>query len=438
MQTFECTQLQCIPSQNSQTDMDFLLNLFQNMSFYTNTSASNTTNNTILQSSNVKLFSAEDFNKLLLEWRIFPTWRFAYIYDMMKVIASAIFLLNAYIILLSIRWPKLRAKSNILLTHLAFVDLIVGMVCVPLFVTSQKRLENALYSTYIDALRLYVVTKIIIHTKSLLTILNLLVIILERFISLRFPLKHIQSVTGTKIKATLLAIWFVSIAYTTLSVLIHWSLFTLQNMSNFASIFRLAAAVLRLSIKLDEYKFREVYYSLLVVSTVLSAIFLFLMFTTIYKRPIRNPLEVTTTQILAKIKRELKAVKVLSIMVLTIMIWLAPTIYAFIGDYEKLQYVALYLGRFIISLTNPVLFTLYKKDFKQAAKQDMILVKRMLCRLRTKSKIFSTARPRKDPRKTGANIAIICANIYVTKDGLTPEQQNVVDDLRQREYKKSV
>ena len=327
-------------------------------------------------------WSEYDFNTLLAESKLFPRWKFTFLYHIMKVLSSAIISMNVYTLLLLIRRRKLRTKANALLANLAFIDLIVGAVCVPLFIVSQEQVEEAFYKTYIRSLSLYLTTKIIIHTTSLLTISNFFVVIAERFVSIRFPFRHIRWLTGYKIEASLITMWVFAISYSILSLFIYWPIFHFGDLNNFSSILRLSAASVEISIQLDKYKLEEIYCSFLVLFTILSAILLLTMFIHIQKRPIQPCAR--ASQIFARKKKELKALKTLSVMGVTVIIWLSPTVYAYIGDHEKLQYVALYLGRFVISLTNPIIFTLYKKDFREVVNQDLSRMKRFLCTVRLK------------------------------------------------------
>ena len=401
--------------------MDFW-NLIKNLTIALNSNGTmNSSNNAWLDSSIDNPLSPDRFNNLLSGSRLFPTWKFVYLYDIMKVVASAIIFMNAYILLLSIRHPKFRTKSNFFLVNLAFTDLVVGAVCVPLFIISQKRIETAMYNTYVSALCMYLATQIVIHSTSLLTISNLFTIITERFISLQFPLKHMRWVTGLKIKASLLSIWLFAIAYSILSALIYWPMFHFGNLTNFSDIFRYTNAVMQISMKKDKYKLDEVYCAILVLLAGLSAILLLMMFVTIRKRPRHGIANAREVQIVARIKKDLKALKILSLMVVTISMWLAPTTFAVIGNDDKLQYAVLILGRFIVSLTNPILFTLYKKDYQNAAKKDLVLVMRLFGRFLFKGKAacLLSRRPKKSLRQPEGSKETACANICTKEEELT-------------------
>ena len=401
--------------------MDFW-NLIKNLTttLYTNDTM-NSSSNTWLDGSNESPFSANTFNNLLSGSRLFPTWKFVYLYDIMKAAASVIILMNAYVLLLSIRRPKFRTKSNFFLVNLAFTDLVVGAVCVPLFIISQKKLETAVYNTYVSALCMYLATQIVIQSTSLLTISNLFIIIAERFISLQFPLKHIRWVTGFKIKASLLTIWLLALVYSILSAFMYWPMFHFGNLTNFSDIFRFTKAVMQISMRLDKYKLDEVYCAMLVLLAGLSAILLLMMFITIHKRPRHGVANAREVQIVARIKKDLKALKILSIMVVTITIWLAPTAYSVIGNDEKLQYVVLILGRFVVSLTNPILFTLYKKDYQSAAKKDIVVVMRLFGRLllQGKTTCLLSRRRKKDLRQPEGSKETVCVDVCIKEEELT-------------------
>ena len=399
-------------------NMDFW-NLIQNISnTLNNYGTMNTTNNTSFNISNGNAANAIDFSKFLSESHLFPTWKFAYIYHIMKTLASAIILMNGYILLLSVRQVKFRSKSNVLLANLAFVDLLVGALCIPLYIVSQKELEKALYRTYIQALRMHIATNNIIQTTSLLTVSNLFLIIAERCVSLQFPFRHRRWVTGFKIKASLVIMWIVAIVYSILIILIYWPLFNLGDLSDFSDIFKLAVATLQVSEKLDKYKVKEVYSSFLVLLTILSVVLLLMMFTTIYKRPMQTTANTGTNQIFSRIKRELKALKILSTMELTIIIWLSSTVYAFMGHHEKIHYATLYFGQFTISLTNPILFTFYKNDYRQALKEDFTLVKHLLGKLRPKwiNTCLASSRRTNDLTQTKADKEMVRGRKYVIKE----------------------
>ncbi len=122
---------------------------------------------------------------------------------------------------------------------------------------------------------------------------------------------------------------------------------------------------------------------MLALGVIICGVLLVLKFVIIYKRhkqikAITNCVAATVTNN-RRIRSELKAAIVLSMMLFTILVWLIPTIYAFIWRYNKTMYIAMYIGRFLISVTNPILYTLYKDDFRQAVKKDFRKLKGRLC-----------------------------------------------------------
>ena len=54
----------------------------------------------------------------------------------------------------------------------------------------------------------------------------------------------------------------------------------------------------------------------------------------------------------------------------TISIWLTPVFYYFLGQETLENSIGMYLGRFVISVINLILFTLLKADFRKIVNED--------------------------------------------------------------------
>ncbi|XP_065067772.1 rhodopsin, GQ-coupled-like [Rhopilema esculentum] len=309
------------------------------------------------------------------DWNLFPAWGFAYIYPVMVTIGICISVLNIYILVLFKRKPLLRSKSNYFLLHLATFDAINGVICVPLFVASEKLIERARYSTFVQAMCVYQITLIILRAVNILAIITLFMIITDRCLNLWFPFRYRQFKTWRKIHISLFVAWLFPVLFTTFAIPIYLPMFRSWKLSTFVDIIKLSTIILEVSITLEKYKYREVFYCSLVLSTIFSSISLCLIFVAIYKRPRILTSNSRAFMSSTRRKRELKAFRVLCIMFLTILVWLVPTVYAFVGGQERLHYVVFHLGRFLISITNPILFTIHKTDFQKAVYQDIIFLK---------------------------------------------------------------
>ena len=112
--------------------------------------------------------------------------------------------------------PRLRSCLNYLLVSLAIADLIVTMVCEPLFVVIVGK--RALAGNCVTDLELaYVASSGLSCTAS---VMHLVAISVDRFIAVVFPLRHGRIMKNYGLKMMLIVVWVAAFVHSSLIVLV--------------------------------------------------------------------------------------------------------------------------------------------------------------------------------------------------------------------------
>ena len=111
--------------------------------------------------------------------------------------------------------PRLRSCSNYLLVSLAIADLIVTMVCEPLFVAIVGK--RALAGNCVTNLEL--AFDVFSNLSCTASVLHLVAISVDRFIAVVFPLRHGRIMKNYGLKTMLIVVWVLAFVQASLRVL---------------------------------------------------------------------------------------------------------------------------------------------------------------------------------------------------------------------------
>jgi len=109
---------------------------------------------------------------------------------------------NALVLVAIIRTPSIRSTSMLMLCSLAVSDLLVGIMVQPLYIAHHLTKETLLY----------LLEGITGHSVCGVSFLTITAITVDRFIALHYHLRYPTLVTKSRVKHTLLSIWFFSFA----------------------------------------------------------------------------------------------------------------------------------------------------------------------------------------------------------------------------------
>ena len=130
---------------------------------------------------------------------------FAAWYALYTVVLIPVVFGNSLILVSIAKTKKLQNKMNLLVANLAAADLIIGLVVIPVDIIGDI--------TGFKVLKYYCIGKLSVFILSLgSTCLNLLLISVERFVAVVFPLHKHRYLSRTRLYVIISIIWIVSIA----------------------------------------------------------------------------------------------------------------------------------------------------------------------------------------------------------------------------------
>ena len=312
--------------------------------------------------------------KMMMNKRVFQKWNYEYLYHLIGTIGILILVLNSYIISLFIRVKALRNKSNIFPINLTLSDTLVGYVVVPMFVIGEASMDDTTYGGYIRAKRVQHISRVILMFSSLVNIYSLAAIVTNRSIAIAFPLKHRQNFTRLKALIAISIIWLLSAAFAAVSFKIYAPLYEDHETNN---IFDFVVIVIVLTAKILKYRvYQDVFLWLCIGGAAVASIGIAATFIVIQRRKRKSKIRRNATNA-QKRREETKANVMLLLMFVAVTIWIAPTIQWKKLGRRKEAYVAIFLGRFCLSIINPVLYTLLKQDIRNAAWKDWKYAKKL-------------------------------------------------------------
>lgn len=295
---------------------------------------------------------------------------FEHEYDVALIFLSlAIIAANSLVIVLFVGKYQLRTKANTLLLSLAVSDLLMGSFGIPFYIAC-----NVLYTKPICA-SATVIYRFIANS----TILHILSITVERYISVIHPLKYFSIVTRSRVMKVIFSIWAGSLFAA--SVQLSWINFQRHGYDSFEIkcnlIYNAVSTLVCFALPVISMSFIycRVYFA--VRHQILEA----KKHRVFDQKRIRGPLLVTA---------ELRAIVIFALMLgIFISFWVSWYIIAlrlYISSYFHENFAVdivtldvLTFLRLSTSLVNPVLYTFLKQDFRKA------LVSTIPCNLRRRT-----------------------------------------------------
>ncbi|XP_065067408.1 growth hormone secretagogue receptor type 1-like [Rhopilema esculentum] len=353
--------------------------------------------------TNIKNGSAFDLLPNIVTGKVilFERWDFRYLYHLMITVAFVAVFLNCYILSLVVRTKKLRHKHNIFPINLTLSDAFVGFVVIPLFVIGQYMLEDTLFDRFLESSRVYHISSVTLMFSSLVNIYSVAAIVVERLVAICLPFKHRQSFTRSKATVTVLAIWILSILFAAFSFYVYEKFYTTSHVDS-----ALDAILLVLSVVKSERKYKgydDSFIWICLAGSLTAGSGLVATQVVLCRRRRASKIRRSATQNVTRRSEEIKATVMLSLMFMAIIIWLIPIIRGRkLLNRELSMY--LYLGRFCLSIVNPILYTLLKQDIRTAAAKDFRALKnfilRSFCRRCIHTSVTSTTRANNNNKRS--------------------------------------
>lgn len=136
-------------------------------------------------------------------------------HTLLIVLASFIIVHNSFVLFLYMKKRTLRTASNLLLTSTACSDALTGLLLIPFVISSA-----AMFGQGLDAL--YFTSNVISDFLTHASVLNLLLVTLERYVSLCHPYLHPEVAKKSVIKCIVAASWLLS--FIVAMIPLSWSL----------------------------------------------------------------------------------------------------------------------------------------------------------------------------------------------------------------------
>ena len=302
----------------------------------------------------------------VLRYEITPTWKLHHLHILMAITAALIVILNTYVISLFVRKKNLRKKSNLFLLSLTVSDELIGLIVIPFFITGQMIQGTKKVATWPIAQKYNHISFIFLTLCSFLCVSSLCAVTFDRCCHLCSPLKYQTKLTKSKVIAVLTAIWICCTVFALSSFIYYYPIYQYE-VKDAGYLEILSMEKMMKKTVIPHYRYMLVLYSISIALSVVIAILLIKIFTLIIKS--RRQASQTFHR-KAKRREEIKCAVILTVMFGTIIIWLTPVFYHFLGQKTVENSIGMHLGRFVISIINPILFTLLKRDFWETMKQD--------------------------------------------------------------------
>jgi len=108
---------------------------------------------------------------------------------------------NALVLAAIIRTPSIRSTHMIMLCGLAVSDLLVGLIAQPIYIAKQLTNDGSIH----------VVWKLTVTSFSMVSLLTITAITVDRFLALHYHMRYATLVTESRVKYTLIIIWLFSV-----------------------------------------------------------------------------------------------------------------------------------------------------------------------------------------------------------------------------------
>lgn len=270
------------------------------------------------------------------------------------VIALFIIGLNGWVIFLVKAHSNLKTNMNVLLSSLAFSDLLTGLLSIPLHVSCDVIRKTAIC----------VASQVALRFTSVSTVSHLLAITIDRYIGIKHSLRYNAVVTNQRIIFALSFIWSSSVFVSLIQL--GWIDYKREDIDEEND------EVMKHEIRYDVTSL-VMFFFLPFFIMVFVYVDMFLVILRQYQhiRHYNSPGWLETKR---KTHQEWKAVAIFSIMLLMFLACWLPfftvRLQHNLGDdfYDMsptLEYIFIYL-RFFTSLLNPIIYILGKRDFREA------------------------------------------------------------------------
>ena len=308
-----------------------------------------------------------------LERDTFPTVDWSLLIYFMIAVGVVVVALNTFILVLFLRFKALRTKRNIFPVNLTISDCFVGFLVIPLFILAEEMLHSGSKDSYISRHRIHHQSGLLLNFNSLVSIYSLTAVIVERTVAICLPLKYRRDFTARKAFIVILLIWTLSATFACLSFIVYKPLYDKDKISDLLELFVLIS---NLKSSLDRYSYySHTFYGLCVSGTVISGLSLLVQCYAVSRTLRRRQNRASGRSHKAK-SEELKAVYMLGLMFLAVLLWITSIVYLHGSDRSKARHIGMYLGRFCLSIINPILYTLLKQDVRSKVKDNAKVVRR--------------------------------------------------------------
>ena len=309
------------------------------------------------------------------ERNAFPKGDSGHLLQLTIATGALIILLNSYIISLFVRFKILRHKQNIFPANMTVSDVLVGLIVIPLFVISEETTTITDSTSFISTRRIDHQSGVLLIFNNLVSIYSLAAVISHRAIAICFPLRHRQHFTARKAVVAVVIIWLLSLVFSAISFAEYKPLYDNDHLSDAT---QLLIFLTQLFQHLETYKYYDdIFISLCFLGTTVSGIAL-LGICVVVRNSRRRTSQRTNSRRQKRMIEESKTALMLSFMFAGVLVWVTVTAYLEEVERHKEKYLGMNLGRFALSIFNPVLYTLMKSDFQEKAKEDLFRVKNAL------------------------------------------------------------
>ena len=283
--------------------------------------------------------------------QVMPTLNETYLpLILLGFLSCLIVIVNSLVIVLVSRNKQLQTVTNLCLACLALSDLLSGLVAIPLIFACNL--------TVSDGLRFCIAMDLASRFIAISTILHLLVVTFERYVMIIYPMRYYRIVSKQRIGALMMFVWTFSLAVSLIQ-LIWISLGSTQTPNELYSdvIYSYSCFVGLVALPL------------LLLAAAYGRIFLVLRG---QLRKIRRQLSHIRNSRSARQKRgQKRAVTILASMILAFIFgWFSYFLSSIFQDENIVVHfppavnILLLFMRFGTSLVNPLLYTLFKEDFR--------------------------------------------------------------------------
>lgn len=296
---------------------------------------------------------------------------------LLGILAVFIFSANSFVIYLYVNRSELRTITNLCLVFLAVSDLLAALVVIPVLIICTLAMTIRL--TLPEHVKVILLTANDLASRfvAISTILHLLIVSLERYIMIVFPMQYVKIVSRPRIKACLISAWCFS--FLVIIIQLSWlipitdkSTIQADLIYSMTVFFGIVVPVFMLLIGTYYHIYREVCRQIKNIQLTMPSVLLHADQDSQLRRK-------RTSQARREKYLEARAVIIFALMLFTFVCGWFP--YFIMGIMHDLKYEAdlsyevnilLLFIRFAVSLVNPLLYTFLKADFRKALRRNIL------------------------------------------------------------------